>query len=273
MECDVGEMYRDQAIFPVVVVGETEACDTDLATLNDLMIDTPSGAQVPLSRASRVPDDRARTQRDRSAKERHANYRRDLQRRRPRLGRRGQRHRSGRARQNRVPRPAITPSSWASTPKRRRRVNRLLLLSTRSASSRSRSFSTSTLKVGDLVLLILMALPLALASGGVLGVFAGGGIISLGSLVGFVTVLGIAARNAIMLISHYRHLAEEEPGISARELILRGAEERLAPILMTALTTGLSPRTIDLHRRTPWAKKSNTPWPLSFSPVWPEPRR
>ena len=90
-----------------------------------------------------------------------------------------------------------------------------------------------------LVLLILMALPLALASG-LLGVFAGGGIISLGSLVGFVTVLGIAARNAIMLISHYRHLAEEEPGITARELILRGAEERLAPILMTALTTGLA---------------------------------
>lgn len=90
-----------------------------------------------------------------------------------------------------------------------------------------------------LVLLILLALPLALASG-VLGVFAGGGILSLGSLVGFVTVLGIAARNAIMLISHYRHLATEEPGLAPREQILQGAEERLSPILMTALTTGLA---------------------------------
>lgn len=79
------------------------------------------------------------------------------------------------------------------------------------------------------MLLILLALPLALASG-LIGVFAGGGIISLGSLVGFVTVLGIAARNAIMLISHYRHLAVEEPSITAKELILRGAEQRLAPI-------------------------------------------
>ena len=65
-------------------------------------------------------------------------------------------------------------------------------------------------------------------------------MISLGSLVGFVTVLGIAARNAIMLISHYRNLAAEEPGLDMKELILRGAEERLAPILMTALTTGLA---------------------------------
>ncbi len=90
-----------------------------------------------------------------------------------------------------------------------------------------------------LVILILLTLPLALASG-LLGVFAGGGIISLGSLVGFVTVLGIAARNAIMLISHYRHLAAEEPDLTSRQLVLRGAEERLAPILMTALTTGLA---------------------------------
>ena len=87
--------------------------------------------------------------------------------------------------------------------------------------------------------LILSTVPLALL-GGVLGVHAGGGILSLGSLVGFVTVLGIAARNSIMLISHYRHLAEIEGVTDRHELIVRGAEERLAPILMTALTTGLA---------------------------------
>jgi len=90
-----------------------------------------------------------------------------------------------------------------------------------------------------IVLLILCTLPLALL-GGVIGVFASGGILSLGSLVGFVTVLGIAARNAIMLISHYRHLATEERVTDQHELVLRGAEERLAPIMMTALTTGLA---------------------------------
>ncbi|MBY0457548.1 MAG: efflux RND transporter permease subunit, partial [Gemmataceae bacterium] len=64
--------------------------------------------------------------------------------------------------------------------------------------------------------------------------------VSLGSLVGFVTVLGIAARNGIMLVSHFRHLETEEGVPFGVGLILRGAEERLAPILMTALATGLA---------------------------------
>ena len=63
---------------------------------------------------------------------------------------------------------------------------------------------------------------------------------SLGSLVGFVTVIGIAARNGIMLVSHYQHLQREEGAPFGPELVLRGAEERLAPILMTALTTTLA---------------------------------
>jgi Cu/Ag efflux pump CusA len=58
--------------------------------------------------------------------------------------------------------------------------------------------------------------------------------------VGFVTVLGIAARNGIMLVSHYRHLESEEGEVFGRELVLRGSEERIAPILMTALATGLA---------------------------------
>ena len=90
-----------------------------------------------------------------------------------------------------------------------------------------------------LALIVATPLPFAL-SGGVVGTFLCGGVITLGSLVGFVTVLGIAARNGIMLVSHYRHLREEEGVAFGPELILRGAEERLAPILMTAVTTGLA---------------------------------
>ena len=89
-----------------------------------------------------------------------------------------------------------------------------------------------------LVLLIFLTLPLAL-TGGVAGAFLGGGVISLGSLVGFVTVLGIAVRNGIMLVSHYRHLVEVE-GEDRRGAIVRGSRERLVPILMTALGTGLA---------------------------------
>ena len=89
------------------------------------------------------------------------------------------------------------------------------------------------------VLLIFLTLPFALV-GGVAGAFLSGGVISLGSLIGFVTVLGVAARNGIMLMDHYRHLQREEGVLFGPELIIRGAEERLAPILMTALTTGLA---------------------------------
>ena len=87
--------------------------------------------------------------------------------------------------------------------------------------------------------LLFISLPFALV-GGVAGAFLSGGVLSLGSLVGFVTVLGIAARNGIMLVSHYRHLEEQEGVTFGRELILRGAEERLSPILMTALATALA---------------------------------
>ena len=88
-------------------------------------------------------------------------------------------------------------------------------------------------------LIVFTGLPAALA-GGVFAVLFTGGVLSLGSLIGFVTVLGIAARNSIMLIDHYRRLETEEGLTFGPELIRRGAEERVAPILMTALTTALA---------------------------------
>ena len=76
--------------------------------------------------------------------------------------------------------------------------------------------------------------------GGVLATWAGGGIVSLGSLVGFFTVFGIAARNGILLINHWQHLEQDEGMEFGRALVLRGARERLSPILMTSLATGLA---------------------------------
>ncbi|MDQ3881146.1 MAG: efflux RND transporter permease subunit [Chloroflexota bacterium] len=90
-----------------------------------------------------------------------------------------------------------------------------------------------------LATLAFLTLPSALV-GGILAAFIGGGVVSLGSLVGFFTVLGIAARNGIMLINHYQHLERYEGEAFGPALVIRGARERLSPILMTALATGLA---------------------------------
>jgi CzcA family heavy metal efflux pump len=85
-----------------------------------------------------------------------------------------------------------------------------------------------------------LSLPVALVGGVLAAYFASNGILSLGSLVGFLTILGVAARNGIMLISHYQHLEEQEGEPFGPGLVLRGARERIAPIMMTALTAGLA---------------------------------
>ena len=118
--------------------------------------------------------------------------------------------------------------------------------------SRSRLWSIGALCLVGILLLVWMefrsrritalvavSLPFALV-GGVVAVALTGGVLSLGSLVGFVTVIGIAARNGIMLLSHYQHLERHEGMTFGRDLVLRGAEERLVPILMTAACAGLA---------------------------------
>ncbi|MBU6238497.1 MAG: efflux RND transporter permease subunit [Planctomycetes bacterium] len=230
----VGEIYKDQNIFGVVVRGE-KGLHSDLRTLGDLMIDIPGGGQAPLSDVASLAIVPAPNEIKREAASRRidvtcnvngrdlASVAQDIERE---------------VLANVPFKSGYHPEFLGEYAEARASRNRLLLL------SMGAILAIAVILYVDfqswkLVTLILCTLPLSLL-GGVLGVHASGGILSLGSLVGFVTVLGIAARNSIMLISHYRHLATIEGVGQKRELVLRGAEERLAPIMMTASTTGLA---------------------------------
>ncbi len=119
------------------------------------------------------------------------------------------------------------------------------------SAARSRLFGVATLALvgiffvlladfrsGRLALMVFGSLPFALVGGIVAAAI--GGVVSLGTLIGLVAVIGIAARNSIMLVSHFRHLEHQEGVPFGIGLVLRGARERLGPILMTALATGLA---------------------------------
>ncbi len=230
----VGEIYRDQGIYGVFVRGK-EQTHRDPTAVQQLMIDTPSGAQVPLRSVANVTIVPAPNEIKREGASRRLDVTCNVAGRD--LGAVAKEIEAA-VQQNVTFGTGYHPEFLGEYAEARASRQRLLLLSVAAL-----MMITVILYVDfqswKLVLLMLAMLPLAIL-GGVVGVFASGGVLSLGSLVGFVTVIGISARNAIMLISHYRHLRDEESLQPGTELILRGAEERLAPILMTALTAALA---------------------------------
>lgn len=229
----VGEVYPQQRSVEVVLWSPAEI-RADLAALRRLLIDTPSGERVELGAVADLAVVPAPSEIKREGGSRRldvtCNVRgRDL----------GAVARDVEARVRALPFPrGYYPELLGEYAAQRRSRNQILGLSLLSLLG---IFGLLYLDFRCLrqALLLFSTLPFALL-GGVGGVLLGGGVLSLGSLVGFVSVLGIAARNGIMLLSHYRHLREAEGMALGPELIRRGAEERLLPILMTALCAGLA---------------------------------
>lgn len=229
----VGELYEGQKMFDVMVWG-TERVRQDVQALRQLPIETAQGAQVPLGDVADVfivptPNEIKREGASRRIDVTCNAEGRDL----------GGVAREIEAKVRTLPFDReYHPEFLGEYAARKESKQRLLALSALAVLG-ILLLLHADFKSLRLTLLVFLTLPFALI-GGVVGAFLGGGILSLGSLVGFVTVLGIAARNGIMLISHYQHLEEVEGQAFGTNLILRGAEERLAPILMTALCAGLA---------------------------------
>ncbi|MCJ8164370.1 efflux RND transporter permease subunit [Pontibacter sp. E15-1] len=229
----VGEVYQEQKVFDVVVWGEP-AIRNDINAFRNLLVDVPNGAKVPLRdladiRIVPAPNEITRENSSRKIDVTCNVKGRDL---------------GSVARDIEASVAAMDfeagyhPELLGEYAEQRRSANTLLSISLISLVgvflvlyADFKSFRLAGLVMGSL----LFAL-----TGCVVATLLSGGVLSLGSIVGFVTVLGIAARNTIMLISHYRFLEFNEQVPFGKALIMQGAEERIMPIIMTALTSVLA---------------------------------
>jgi CzcA family heavy metal efflux pump len=134
--------------------------------------------------------------------------------------------------------PAGVYPVWSGVAEARARTQREILLHASVAGVGIVLLLTLVFRRAQNLLLVLANLPFALV-GGVLAVFLTGGWLSVGSLVGFVTLFGITMRNSIMMVSHFEHLVTHEGMTWGPATALRGSAERLVPVLATALVTGL----------------------------------
>ena len=229
----VGEVYEGQKRYEVVVWGTPEV-RADLAAIQALPIDTPTGMQVRLKDVADV----MLVPMPNSIKRENASRRIDIT-------------------ANAQGRDLGSVASDVEDQVRTLKFNEgyypefLGEHEAQQAAARRLNMLTALALIGimlviyndfkswRLTLITAFTLPFALVGSGI-AVFLAGGTLSLGSIVGFVTVIGIAARNGIMMVSHYRHLEDVEGEPFGATLVQRGSEERLVPILMTALATGLA---------------------------------
>jgi CzcA family heavy metal efflux pump len=230
---EVGDIFRGGRAYDVVVWSVPEARDS-LPDIQNLLIDTPSGQRVRLGDVATVALRPSANSIDREDGSRHLDILADVEG--VDIGTVGE-ELEDRLEEYDFPRGYHVE---------------LLGEFEEQQAAQERLFSIGAVSLAIIFLLLWVSLrswrpaliafatlPIALV-GGVLVAYATGGVLSIGSLVGFFTIFGIAARNGILLINHAQHLEEEEGETFGVDLVLRAARERLAPILMTSLATGLA---------------------------------
>jgi CzcA family heavy metal efflux pump len=229
----VGEFFENQNIFDVVVWGSADV-RSNVNSLQSLMVDIPTGGLVPLSEVADVSIAPVPNQITREFASRYTEVTCNVRGRD--LGRvaRDIESKLQVLSFERGYHPELL-GEYAAQKESKNRVLALSLLSLIGIFIILQADFSST----RLALTVFSGLPFAL-TGGVIVALLSGGVLSLGSLIGFITVLGIAVRNSIMLISHYRHLEFKEGEEFGLPLIIRGAKERLLAILLTTMTTALA---------------------------------
>lgn len=229
----VGDLFEDQKVFAVVVWGVPEI-RSSLTSINELLVDTPGGGQVRLGDVAEVRIVPAPTQIRRDAVSRFVDVGANVDGRD--LGAVAAEVR-GRLQGVAFPleyRAEVLGESVERQAAFQRLLGFLIIIVIGIFLLVQAAFSS-----WRLALVTFLSTPVALV-GGVLAAILGGGGISLGSLFGFLAVLGLAVRNGMVLIGHFQQLEQREGLPFGAELVLRGARERLGPIMMTTTATALA---------------------------------
>jgi CzcA family heavy metal efflux pump len=231
---EVGQVYEGQVAFPLVVRYPREV-QRDLDSIRATRIGTPSGAQVPIGAVAEIREDRGPNFISRENGRRKIVVAANVAGNDLRSVVDGIR--------TAVDSSVVVPVGYS--------IEYGGQFESEAAASRQLAWLGLTVVLGILVLLaaafrslgdaviIMLNLPLALI-GGAIGVFVSGSVLSIASIIGFIALFGVATRNGIMMVSHIRHLLEQEGETSFRRAVVRGARERVVPILMTALSAGLA---------------------------------
>jgi Cu/Ag efflux pump CusA len=242
---EVGSLFEQQKVFEVVVWSTPET-RRSVTSLRELLIDTPGGGRVRLEDVADVRVTPTLNVIDREASSRRLDVSLDVQGRDPgAVASDVERALRG------ISFPLEYHAELLGEYTERQAAQQRIVVAAIVAAIGAFLLVQGCFQSWRLATLAFFTLPWAVVGGLLAAALAGGGTLSLGSLVGLLTVLGIATRNGIMLISHFQHLEDEEGQPFGPALVVRGARERLAPILMTALATGLALVPLAIAGNTP----------------------